>query len=311
MFKSTFKLLLNNFSMVWKILLYKLIVFVCVLGLTTVVSLPIINQLINQDFFVYVQENISNIFLNFNLNNLIDIAVAVIQNFWKIVTDANLIPLTIIVGVLAVIAYYFISGLYRLAVVDDVHAFMSSNLKLGFMNCYISNFGKSIKLQLIKLPTEFLLDAIIIFSAGFMYYGLAQVALAIAPLLTMIYVLVMFSLKITLIAGVETALIANNVGFIKAIKNNFKAIKRKFITIFSNTLMLLTIILFLNMFALFFTFGATLILTLPISSLLLVIFKNVVYYECTGMRYYNDSDTIMMPKKLEEQDKFSRVKDII
>lgn len=311
MFKSTFKLLLNNFSMVWKILLYKLIVFICVLGLTTVVSLPIINQLINQDFFGYVQTNMSNIFLNFNLNNLVDIGVGIVQNFWQIVTDANLIPLCIILGILAIVGYYFISGLYRLAVVDDMHEYMSSNLKLGFMNCYISNFGKSIKLQLIKLPTEFLLDVIFIASAVLIYYGLSKIALAIAPVVTMIYLLIIFTLKITLIAGIETSLIANNVGFIKAIKNNFKAIKRKFVSIFSNTLMLLTIILFLNMFALFFTFGATLIVTLPISSLLLIIFKNVVYYECTGMRYYNDNDTIMMPKKLEEQDKFSRVKDII
>ena len=106
-------------------------------------------------------------------------------------------------------------------------------------------------------------------------------------------------------------MVVNNCGIIEALKRNFKAIQKKWLSIFSNTLIMVILLFFLNMFAVFFTFGITLLITVPITILTTIIFKNVVYYECTGMRYYCDSNTIIMPKKLEEQDNIKRVKDII
>ena len=311
MFKSTFKLLLNNFSMVWKILLYKIVVLICVVGLTSVVCLPIIKELISQGFFVFLQDNLSTTFLNFNLNSLVGTLVEITNKLFLIVKDASLLPLLISASCISIILYYFVDRLSYLAVVDDVHSFMSSNLKLGFMNCFVANFGKSAKLGLIKLVTTFILNVGIIASACGIYYALSTSVLALAPLVTIAYAIIMFSLKITLFAGVEPSMVVNNCGIIEALKRNFKAIQKKWLSIFSNTLIMVILLFFLNMFAVFFTFGITLLITVPITILTTIIFKNVVYYECTGMRYYCDSNTIIMPKKLEEQDNINRVKDII
>lgn len=311
MFKSTFKLILNNFSMVWKLLLYKIIVFICLIGLTTVFCLPIINALINQNFFSFLQTNLSNMFLNFNLLELVNIIILIVNKFFEIVSSSGLLPLAIVNQILLILSYYYIDRLTYLAVVDDVHSFMSSNLKLGFMNCYISNFGKSAKLGLVKLVTTFILDLIIIGGAVLIFYGLRSSVYALAPILAILYIVLTFSLKTSLLAGVETSIVVNNCGIIQAIKNNFRAISKKFVSIFSNSLIITTILLVINMFALFFTFGIALLITVPLSVLTIIIFKNVAYYECTGMRYYADPNTIMMPKKLEEQDKFKNVIDII
>lgn len=311
MFKSTFKLILNNFSMVWKILLYKIIVAICLIGLTTVFCLPIIRALINENYFAFLQENLSGMFLNFNLSSLVSIMQAIIQRFYEIVTNANLLVLSIVSQVVFVIVYYYVDRLSYLAIVDDVHSFMSSNLKLGFLNCYVTNFGKSCKLGLLKLVTNFLFDIIIWGGTAMIYYLLSKNVVALAPLLALCFGLLAFSLKTSLLAGLETSLIVNNCSLIQAIKNNFKAISKKFVSIFSNVLIISILLLFLNMFAVFFTFGGALLITIPLSTLTLLTFKNVAYYECTGTRYYADSQTIMMPKKLEEQDKFKKVRDII
>lgn len=309
MFKNTFKLLINNFSTVWKILLYKIIVFICVMGLTIVVSLPIINTLINQGFFGFFQDNLSGMFLNFNLNNLVDIIILLVNKFYQILVEANLVPLFLSVGIVSITLYYFIDSLCYVSVTDDVRSFMSTNLKLGFMNCYVSNFGKSVKFGLVRLITLYIWDILIVAGAIGLYYLLA--GLFIAPLASMLYILLMLSLKTTISAGWEVSMVVNNYGVFTAIKNGTKAIFRKFFVVLSNSLMLYILLMILNMFAVFFTFGVALVLILPMSILTVIIFKNVVYYECQGMRYYCDNQTIVMPKKLEEQDKFSRVKDII
>lgn len=311
MFKNTVKILLNNFSSVWKILLYKIITIICIMGLTTVICLPIINQLLNQNFFGFMQDNISNLFLNFNLNSFVEILMLILNKFYEIISNANLLPLAISVGACALVVYYFVDSLLVLPVVEDTRSFMSNNYKLGFMNCYIANFGKSAKYSLVKLGTVFIWNLFIIAGSVGIYYALSKTVLVIAPLVTIVFALLMYCLKTTLLVGVETAIVVHNCGIFEAVKRSFKATSKKFLTIFSASLMIAIILLLLNMFGIFFTFGVTNLILLPLSLLTMLIFKNVVYFECTGMRYYVDSDTIMMPKKLEEQDKFSKVKDII
>ena len=59
------------------------------------------------------------------------------------------------------------------------------------------------------------------------------------------------------------------------------------------------------------TFGASLLLTLPISSLTINIFGMVVFYSSQGMRFYVDSENVITTKKMEETDAFSKLKFIV
>ena len=45
--------------------------------------------------------------------------------------------------------------------------------------------------------------------------------------------------------------------------------------------------------------------------MVLSIIGEVMYFESLGMRFYVDAEHIVSPKKLEQQDSFSKVKDII
>ena len=265
MFKNTVKILLNNFSSVWKILLYKIITIICIMGLTTVICLPIINQLLNQNFFGFMQDNISNLFLNFNLNSFVEILMLILNKLYEIISNANLLPLAISVGACALVIYYFVDNLLVLPVVDDTRSFMSNNYKLGFMNCYIANFGKSAKYALVKLGTVFIWDLLIIAGSVGIYYALSKTVLVIAPLVTIVFALLMYCLKITLLVGVETAIAVHNCGVFEAVKRSFKATSKKFLTIFSTCLIISIMLLLLNMFGVFFTFGVTNLILLPLS----------------------------------------------
>ena len=311
MFRNTCKILMNNFSLTWKILLYKVIVFIGVMGLTTVVCLPIINTLAAQDFFGFLQTNVSNLLLNFNLNVLIETIFIIIQKFFEIINASGYLVFSICALSITIIVYYYISSLCELAVVDELNSFMSSNYKLGFVSRFVSNFRKSLNFGLIKLITVFIIDLIIILGAAALYYITAKVIYFIAPIIVILFLIIMFALRITIFACTKAAIVVNGVNPFKAFKMNLKAISKKFIQVFSNILVILALVLILNMFAMFFTFGATALITLPLSMLFIIIFENVVYYENNGMRYYCDNQTFVIPKKLEEQDSLKKVIDII
>ena len=61
MLKNIFKLSFTNFKEVWKVLLYRVIYFLFVLGLTTVASWNIIKTLIKENFFVNLQTNFKEV----------------------------------------------------------------------------------------------------------------------------------------------------------------------------------------------------------------------------------------------------------
>ena len=89
------------------------------------------------------------------------------------------------------------------------------------------------------------------------------------------------------------------------------AVLKKFFRALSNYLVLVIVGLIINVFALTFTAGVALFVTLPLSTLIFVLADQVMYYEAMGMRFYVDGDHIISPKKLEQQDKIAKVKYII
>ena len=283
----------------------------CCFGLTSVVCLPIIRQLIDNNFYTFLQNNLSNIALSFNLNVIIDTFILIFDEFVSIVVNAGLTTLAIIAMIVAICLYYFVDSLSHLAVVDDLRSYMSNNLRIGFMNCYISNFGKSIKLSLSKLITILPLDIGIIVATVAIYSALVKTSLVIAPIIAMLFLIIMSCARICAFIGVESSMVVNDCSIIHALKKNFRILSKKYLSIFGNALFIFILLLLLNMFALVFTFGVALLVSIPFSVLMMSTLKNVVFYECTGMRYYTDQTTVVIPKKLEEQDKFSKVKNII
>ena len=61
-------------------------------------------------------------------------------------------------------------------------------------------------------------------------------------------------------------------------------------------------------FAILFTFGAGLLITIPVTSVLLTTFQMSAFYGCYGMRYYVDNATIVEPKRMGETERLSRIK---
>ena len=188
---------------------------------------------------------------------------------------------------------------------------MSSLTKYSFTNCYVSNFGKSTVLALSKLITSLPLNLFIWLGAYFLASTLYPKIGVLAIVLTFFLLILFVSLKHTVFCGWKPAYLIHDEKVFVALKMGVKSSFKRFFRTLSGFLVLIISLFIINIFALTLTVGVGLLVTLPLTTILIAILEEVVYREVLGMRYYVDAEHIITPKKLEQQDRFSKIKDII
>lgn len=307
----TFKLLLSNFSNVWKMLLYRIICLLCVLGLTTVVFWPIINTLIRENFFVNVQSTFEGFLFNLNIENLFVNVDSVIKNFCEIISKNGYVLQAVLCGVMFIILFVFLEGYGKFAMTESINGYMSSLTKYSFVNSYVANFGKATLHNLISLITIVPINLVIWIGTYLFASNLYSKIGVFAIVLAFFIATILLALKNTAFSGWRTASIVHNATTFGSLKKGFVSIKKRFFRGLSNYLLLVIIAVVLNVLALTLTAAVGLFITMPLVSLMFAIANQVNYYEAMGMRFYIDSDRIISPKKLEQQDSFAKVKHLI
>lgn len=311
MLRYTTRLAFSNSSNIWKILLYRIVCILCVLGLTTVIAWPIINTLIKENFFVNLQSSFESILFNLNLENLFVEVDRNIKNLANIITSNGYTLLFILCGIFDIIVFSFLEGYSNMAVHESVNGYMSSLTKYGYTNSYILNFGRASVLNLARLITVIPLNIAIWGGVYFITSKLYRTVGIFAIVICFMLLILLLSVKDTIFSGWIPALVIHNESLFVALKQGFVAVFKRFFKTLSNYVVLLTAMFLVNLLAITLTAGVGLFITLPLTTLLYVISNQVMYYEAMGMRFYIDSEHIISPKKLEQQDKFAKVKDII
>ena len=311
MLKDTLRLSFGNSSNIWKILLYRFLCLLCVLGLTTVIAWPIINVLIKENFFTELKDAFENMLFTFNFEKLFLTIDNVFKSFASIISSNGLTVQAIISEIFVVILALFLEGYAKMAVHQSVYGYMSSLTKYGFTNGFVANFGKATLLNLTKIVTLLPLN-ILIWGGAYLFASKLYAKIGVfAIILTFLLLTILVSLKNTFFAGWLPASIVHAKPVFASLKLGVVAVCKKFLISFSSFLIFTVGAFILNIFALVFTAGVGLLVTLPITTLVGIILGEVIYFDATGMRYYVDSDRIITPKRLEERDSFSKVKDII
>lgn len=316
MFRNSVRLLFSNFSTVWKILLYKIFVWTIVLGIATTVAMPIITLLQDNNFFVEVKSAFEGFMLNMDMYSILNSLIAVINNLVNIINNNIEAILPNLIGVILIVfgLGYFLNNLASLATTETLNGYMSSNANLGFSNTYVKNFLKSFVYSLFKtiinLPIIILI-CITVYNMLPLFASSNELVALFAPLIIISVGVLLTSLYITLFSGVAASIVVHDLGVIKGHKKGFRAVSRRFFKTLSNAIVIVLTIFIFNIFILSMTAGAGLIISLPSSTFLVAIFGIVMYYGSNGMRYYVDPDTVLTPKKLEEQDKVKKAKFII
>lgn len=310
MFKNSVKLFLANFSVFWKLLVYKLLI----IGITVVLFLPVMSAWISS-FNSLNMVSVFNEFLNstliVNIQNMLSslyVLVETIINAVVVLFQSNVFAV-VYTFFLLFLLMPFLMGLSSIPTGESIYSYMSSLTKSSFTSNFVSKLGSScvysIYRTLINLP--FLMVVL----AG--VYGILRLTLLgemvriFVPLILVVFLLVVYSLMTTTFAGWMPSCVVNKSTASKSFKKGFKAVSRRYFRVLSSIIMI-----YLIAICLFCMISAySLIILIPLVNATIIMLEMVMFFESQGMRYYVDLDNVVSPKKLEQCDKISKMKDLI
>ena len=311
MFKNSVKLLFSNFTTVWKLLLYYLVVALIGVGLVAPAFSSIVEVFRNHNFFEVVVDlfttfnlgsNITSIFAGFG--TVISTLVVCILEYFVVHTW-----LAVYLTFVFVIVLPFLFELGAIATGETLYGYMSSQAKVGFTGRLFSSLRRSFRYILAKLLIATPLN-ILVFYVIYKAFGLTtlsgDIRLAV-PFIITVVLCVVVALRFVLLSGWLPALLVYDGGVWSAFARGVKAVGRRFFRTFSTMLVVVLLNICIDVL-----FGSIAFLILiPLEVFLIYIVDFVMFYGSQGMRYYVDGETIISPKRLEEVDSFNKCKDII
>ncbi len=317
LFVNAFRLLIDNFSLTFKYLLYKLIIGAVCIGLAAALIVPNVSFL----FESAELSSLSALIKDF-LQALVSGDTEFLNGFPSRFKDAvsslgelisaqtGRLVFVVVSAVVVLLLYRFLSGLGNFVLGGLIDDKMSSYAKTPFSASFIKNLGKASLWQLIYVPVTFLYDAAVLALCYVFFLILLNIisfalfATAIALMLSVTLFLASQAVKLTLFNGIVPAVVSGRMRLSAAIGAGLKESCKHFGSLFATYLVTGLIILWAGASGALCTFGAALVLIVPMAFLMLVCIQFVSHYTFGKKKYFLAEDKIVSPKEEKEEHNF-------
>ncbi len=294
LFRNSFKLLLENFKNVYKILLYKFIVSIIFLAICSAMLLPPLLDLINSEpvqALVHYSENFIKALFVADATELSAIQEAVFSENGALYQVGKLLvseALGIILAVVGCLVAYLLKryadAMCSFTVGSVLNDKMSTYAETSFFSVSIANLGKASAYALFYVPFSFLFDGLI-FALCVCIFFIADLVIALFLVATVF--VIGQALKLTLTMRLMPAMTADNLSLKSALKKDKEIGGSKvFFRIFANYIAVIYFVIVINVVAAFSTFGSALIISIPASFMFLICQQYVNYYTLKGKKYF-------------------------
>ncbi|MDR0850333.1 MAG: hypothetical protein LBN07_02480 [Christensenellaceae bacterium] len=311
-FLNTVKIVMANFSAVWKLLLYYII---CAAVLFTVLYFavsPVFDALKSAGVFQDLLNMINSVFTGSSVATQTDNAFS--KAFSVLSSNVDMFAFHyVLIMLMLFIIIPFCFGLAELAIGEVLYGYMSSQTKYGFTRSFIGKVGKSCLLQLTKLLLLLPVNIIVILEVYGILHLLAigGIGLIFAAFLIILMTIVTLALKDTLFSCWMPAMLILDIGPFKALRKSMGTVSRRFLKIFSTNLVLVLIMFSINLFFGLFTLLIAMVITIPLTTFVFTVSNMVEYFTGQGMKFYVTQGIVCEPKRMEEQDGIVRLKKIV
>ena len=314
MYKNSLKLIFSNFSLVWKLLIYFLIgASICGvisyflsglvsnnLGITETISqIPEMIKRIPETF------DLRTFFINLRevLINCLTIIINNFQNIWY---------WAILYVVLFMLVPSVIFDFYLMSTCNVLHFYMGSCVNFAFTASIFMNFKKNFRYQLASVitlfPLKILTYAIVVNS--FVLLKFSGILGFFAPFIIVSIFVLLTAFRISIFSGWVPYIVIKNTGVMSGLCNGIRYIRKRLAKIFASSIGLVLTIIVISILGMF-TYGVSLIITIPASFLFIATFNMVAYYTSSGLRFYVDNNNVYAPKKSEMVESYKIYKNII
>ncbi len=304
-FRNAFRMVMNNFGNVYKLLLFRLITNVIFFSLSYVVITLGLHVILGSAEAQKILELAGEFFKALTGGDTAFLA-GFSEEFTQAVADFLVLlgeEIGSIVGsVVGVAALYlvsrFISGTSMLAMGTILNDKMETYGNTRFASAYFKNLTKATLYHLVYVPVTFLYDLASLIGCWFFFFyapsflpswGVVSVLLGLA--LTMTAFICLQAIKMTFVSAWIPGIITGNKGVFTACRESFRMTKG-FGSRFSNYLIAIYLIFIINLVCGICTIGSALLITIPASYLFILSLQFVNYYEDTGKKYFLSYRTI-------------------
>ncbi len=306
-FKHTFHVFVDNFSVIYKQLLYRLVVLTVMTVIGSVCVYQFIGELINSaelnSLIGGVRDFVSN-FLNGNVSVLSDISENVKKAFELVIEMLRTKMVRIVLGALFAVIFIIIgkwfTGLGNYSTAILINDKMALRAKSPFLGSLISNLKSAALYNLIYAPLCVLYDLLVAAALAILLYFL--IVSNVIPIIIGIFIFVLVfviavAFKMTFTCDWLPSLIRGKLSQKDAIVYTFSRKNKQTLNVFSNFIVLIIIIMSVNVTAVLTTFGVGLLLTIPASFVILECYEMVNYFDREELKYFIDKTTIVKPGK--------------
>lgn len=316
-FKNAFHLLIDNFKLNFKFLLYKIIVAVITIALCAAFVYPTLHMIFSSDAFKSLLELFGDFF-----KALISGDVEFLRTFTENLQEQASAFLTFLQDktpnvvffavalVLIMLISRFLGGIGNFVFGKLIDDKMSSYAKTSFSSAFISNLGKGALWQLVYVPLTFIYDVCVLALCFLVFLLLLNViavgfVASIAALMVSVALLLCSqAVKLTLFSNVVPSMVADKSNLRTVMKKSFSFDKERFGTLFCNYLATSVLIWCINVLFAVVSFGAALLITIPMSYLMLICIQFVSYYSYGKKKYFLTKDQIVAPKEEKNEENF-------
>lgn len=306
-FKHSINVLIDNFAVTYKHLVYKLIVTIIAAVLYWLVITPYIRALTNSPDFSSLMQGVKD-FLVHLIRGEEGIGTATQQIEAAFTALLNMIAenrANIILGIFALVAVHlvekFFTGLGNYAMAAVINDKMSLRANSPFCSTYIKNLKEACLYNLMYAPLSILYDLtcyLVLFLIVFKLLALLPfVNLLLQVFLFITGVVFLLAVKMTFTSDWLPSLIRGKMKQGRAFVYTFSRKNKKTFAVLSNFVVIILIIMAVNVAAIICTLGAGALITVPASYALFICFEFVNYYDREELKYFIDKNTIIKPEK--------------
>jgi len=311
--KSTFSILLSNFKVVYKLVLFILILALLFSLLFTACIVPIMNGLAKQFDEIGVEQAVSDYIDSYytgvnieeHYNTMIE-KVSLIDDAlgdWSINIVFSFIALFVIIFITAILYYM---AFYTVS--DIVKTFMSTNSGFGFASNYIANIRRSFSFSIRYTPISLFMFLVIVGMDVLIFLTIKNLLLALY--LVVFVTLVILALRRALFLYWIPIMTVDGLSAKDAFVKNFEYLKGNFWRVFGAYVMIFIFSVMAIVLATIVTIGVALIISFAVAWFSMQIVDMVEFYHIRGFKYYIDEQTVINPNKkyrdaIADEDNFS------
>ena len=303
-FKHTVHVLIDNFRVTYKLLVYVLIVAAITFGLSAAIIVPFVGSLSDVSAFEELTGAFNAMLTDILKGNLADLSLYfsdIKEGFEGLMTYLGEHPGELVMtiagmGVVSLISGFFI-GLGNYAAGSLINDKMAMQANAPFVATLIKNLGKAALYSVIYVAVSFVYTVVsVALLFVLLFIAFDGLFLLIQLCLFTLCMVLLVGLKMMLISDWLPAIICGKQSVVQAFRYSFSRRSGNSFAVFSFFASSCVLILAVNVLGALGSFGAALIITVPLSYLYLLCYQFVNYCDSNEIKYFTDKRTIVKPE---------------